>query len=128
MSRHSIYTVLIIPFVLVPACLAQPVVRILEPMAQTATSSATVSVKGVAAGGAAIVNIYWTDHQGHTGPAQWTAPGDGSSSPIAFSGEIPVRPGANRIALIAVDSRNQSGSAQLAVYSEAHGGPPVSEI
>jgi hypothetical protein len=61
------------------------------------------------------VNIYWTDHLGHSGAAQWNA---------AQS----VRPGVNRITIVAVDSRNQSGAAQLAVYSDASGGPAPSVI
>lgn len=112
-----------------PACLsAQPVVRILEPSAQSGTSAPTVTLKGVAAADAAIVNIYWTDHQGDTGPADWTPSATGQSVPLAFSATVPVRPGANRIAVVAVDNQNRSGSAQLSVYSEAPPPPVVSEI
>ena len=120
---------LIIAIISLPACLAaQPVVRILEPSTQSATSAATVTINGLAASGAAIVNIYWTDHQGHTGPAAWTPSPAAESSSLAFTATVPVRPGGNRIAVIAVDSRNQSGSAQLAVFSEAARGPAVNEI
>src|ERR1017187_10450172 len=129
MPRHSLNAVSIIAIISLPACLfAQPVVRVLEPTANSATATPTVSLKGVAAADSAIVNIYWTDHQGHTGPAEWTPSTAGQSAQIAFSAGVPVRPGANRITVIAVDSRNQSGSAQLSVYSEAPQGPPVSDI
>jgi uncharacterized repeat protein (TIGR01451 family) len=129
MLRHFLNHILITAAISLPACLsAQPVVRILEPSAQAATSAATVSVKGVAAADSAIINIYWTDHQGHTGPAEWTPSTAGPSASVAFSAAVPVRPGANRIAVVAVDSRNRSGSAQLSVYSQAPQGPPVSEI
>lgn len=129
MLRHSRYAVLIIALAALPASLlAQPVVRILEPSAHSATSAATISLKGVAAADAPIVNIYWTDHQGHTGPAQWTPSAAAQSTPMAFSAAVPARPGANRIAVVAVDSRNRSGSAQLSVYSEAPQRRPVSEI
>jgi len=99
-----------------------------EPSAHSATSGPTISIKGVVAAESPIANIYWTDHQGHTGPAGWTPSAAGQSAPIAFSAEVPVRPGANCITLIAVDSRNQSGSAQLSAYSEGTPGPSVSEI
>ncbi len=127
MSRHSISTA-ILPFVFLPACLsAQPVVRLLEPAAHSSTTSPTVSVSGVAAADSAVENIYWTDHLGHTGPVQWAA-STGTSAPVSFSATVPVRPGANRITIIAVDSRNQSGTAQLAVFSEAPPPPPVDAI
>ena len=129
MPRHSLNAVSVIAIISLPACLfARPVVRVLEPTANSATAAPTVALKGVAAADSAIVNIYWTDHQGHTGPAEWTASTAGQSAPIAFSAAVPVHPGANRITVIAVDSRNQSGSAQLSVYSEAALGPAVSEI
>ena len=125
MSRYCIYAVLIS----LPVCLhAQPVVRVLEPSAHSATSAPAVSVQGVAAADSGIANIYWTDHEGHTGAAQWTPPAAGQSAPVSFSASVPVRPGANRITLIAVDSRNQSASAQLSIYSEARQRAPVSEI
>jgi len=121
--------ILLIAALWLPACLsAQPVVRILEPSAQSGTSSATVSIKGVAAADSAIVNIYWTDHQGHTGPTKWTPSAAGSSASLAFSAEVPVRPGANRIAVVAVDSQNRSGSAQLSVFSQGSRGAAVTEI
>jgi uncharacterized repeat protein (TIGR01451 family) len=113
---------------------AQPVVRVLEPSARSATSAPTVALHGVAAADSEIVNIYWTDHLGHTGPAQWdpsTAGQSGTagqSASIAFSASVPVRPGANRITVMAVDSRNRSGAAQLSVYSEAPHGLSVSEV
>ncbi|MGC9947647.1 MAG: M12 family metallopeptidase [Bryobacteraceae bacterium] len=114
---------------ILPACLsAQPVVRILQPSAQSVTSGPSVALQGVVAGDSAIVNIYWTDHQGHTGPAQWTPATGGQPASLAFSADVPVRPGANRIAVIAVDSRNRSGSAQLAAYSEGARGPAVTEV
>jgi uncharacterized repeat protein (TIGR01451 family) len=129
MSRHFITHILITAAVALPSYLsAQPVVRILEPFAQSATSAPTIALKGVAAAQSAIVNIYWTDHQGHTGSAAWTASAAGQSAPIEFSAAVPVRPGANRITVIAVDSGNQSGAAQLSVYSEASQRPPVTEI
>ena len=115
--------------ILLPACLsAQPVVEILEPSAHSGTSAAAVMVKGVVSSSAAIVNIYWTDHQGHSGPAEWTASQSGQTSAIAFSANVPVVPGANRLALVAVDNQNRSGSVQLSVYSEAPQPPPVTEI
>ena len=105
MSRHFITHILITAAVALPSYLsAQPVVRILEPFAQSATSAPTIALKGVAAAQSAIVNIYWTDHQGHTGSAAWTASAAGQSAPIEFSAAVPVRPGANRITVIAVDS------------------------
>jgi len=102
--------------------------RVLAPSANSATSAAEVALRGVAAADSGIVNIYWTDHRGHTGPAEWTPSTAGPSAPIAFSASVSVRPGANRITVIAVDSRNQSGSAQLSVYSEAPHGPDVTEV
>jgi astacin len=121
--------VFIIAVMSLPAYLfAQPVVRVLEPSAHSATSAPTVSLKGVAAADSPIVNIYWTDHQGHTGPADWTPSTAGPSAPVAFSAAVPVRPGANRITVIVVDTGNRSGSAQLSVYSEGAPGPSVSEI
>ena len=100
-------------------------VRIVSPSAHSATASPAVVISGVAAASdGAIVNIYWTDHQGHTGLAEWSAAG----TSIPFTAKVPVRPGANRIALIAVDSRNRSGSAQLTVFSEAPQRPPVTSI
>jgi uncharacterized repeat protein (TIGR01451 family) len=129
MSRHSLNAVFIIAVTSLPACLsAQPVVRLLEPSTNSATSAPTVALKGVAAADSAIVNIYWTDHQGHTGPADWIPSTTGQSASIAFSASVPVRAGANRIAVIAVDSRNRSGSAQLSVYSQGPRGPSVSEV
>ena len=129
MSRHSLHAVFTIAVVSLPACLsAQPVVRLLQPSTHSATSAATVLLQGVAAADSAIVNIYWTDHQGHTGPADWTPSPAGQSTPIAFSASVPVRPGANRITMIAVDSRNRSGSAQLSVQGEGSHGPDVSEV
>lgn len=76
----------------------------------------------------AIVNIYWTDRLGHTGSAEWPPSTAGRSASVAFSASVPVHTGPNRITVIAVDSRNQSGSAQLSVYSEAPRGPTVSEV
>ncbi|MGA3042136.1 MAG: M12 family metallopeptidase, partial [Bryobacteraceae bacterium] len=102
--------------------------RVLAPSTNSSTSAATVALKGVAAADSAIVNIYWTDHRDHTGPVEWTPSANGVSAAIAFSANVPVRPGANRITVIAVDSRNRSGSAQLSVYSEAAHAPPVSEV
>jgi uncharacterized repeat protein (TIGR01451 family) len=129
MSRHSLHAVFTIAAVSLPACLsAQPVVRLLQPSAHSATSAPTVLLQGVAAADSTIVNIYWTDHRGHTGPADWTPSPAGQSGPIAFSASVPVRPGANRITAIAVDSRNRSGSAQLSVHGEGSHGPDVSEV
>jgi hypothetical protein len=91
------------------------VVRVVEPSANSATSAATAALKGVVAADSAIVNIYWTDHLGQTGRANWTAPATGLSGSIAFSASVPVPSGANHITAIAVDSRNRSGSAQLSV-------------
>ncbi|HXM39644.1 MAG TPA: M12 family metallopeptidase [Bryobacteraceae bacterium] len=119
---------MIIAAVCLPVCLsAQPVVRLLEPSSQSAVSAPTIALKGVAAADSPIVNIYWTDHRGHTGAAEWTPATSGQSS-VAFSASVPVHPGANRITTIAVDSRNRSGSAQLSVYSEAPRGPAVAEV
>jgi hypothetical protein len=75
-----------------------------------------------------IVNIYWTDHLGHSGAAQWNAAQSASSGSVSFTAEVPVQPAVNRITIMAVDSRNQSGAAQLAVYSDASGGPAPSVI
>jgi len=125
MSRHSLF---IVAAMSLPACLfAQPVVRVLNP--HSVTSNATALIEGVASGTSApIANIYWTDHQGHSGPAQWTASPAGTAAPAAFTAAVPVRPGANRIAIVAVDSRNRSGSAQLTVYSKAPRGASVSDV
>src|ERR1039458_7639099 len=49
MPRHSLNAVSIIAIVCLPACLfAQPVVRVLEPTANSATAAPTVALKGVA--------------------------------------------------------------------------------
>jgi len=129
MYRHLLVEAIIVAALSFPAFLsAQPVVRILEPSAQSGTSAPTVLLKGVAASDSAIVNIYWTDHLGHTGPAEWTPSAAGPSTSLAFSAEVSVRPGANRIAVVAVDNQNRSGSAQLSVYGEGGRGPGVSEI
>ena len=129
MSRHSLHAVFTIAVVSLPACLSgQPVVRLLQPSTHSATSAPTVLLQGVAVADATIVNIYWTDHHGHTGPADWTPSPAGQSTPIAFSASVPVRPGANRLTVIAVDSRNRSGSAQLSMHGEGSHGPEVSEV
>jgi uncharacterized repeat protein (TIGR01451 family) len=129
MSRHSINAAFITAIVSLPACLsAQPVVRVLAPSANSSTSAPAVALRGVAAADSPIVNIYWTDHLGHTGPAQWTPSAPGQSASIAFSASVPVRAGANRISVIAVDSRNRSGSAQWSVFSEAPRAPSVAEV
>ncbi len=130
----SALTGLVSRLVLSATCLAtwlfaQPVVHIVEPAGPTATASASVPVRGVVTGGsAAIVNVYWLDQQGHSGRVVWNAGGAGTSAQAGFTAEVPVRPGANRITMVAVDSRNQSGAAQLAVYGQAGGGPPVSGV
>ncbi len=129
MSRRFLHTSFIIAILALPACLsAQPVIRIVEPSTHSATSEATISIQGVATATSSLVNIYWIDHQGHSGPAQWTAPAAGSAAPVSFTASVPVRPGANRVALIAVDESNQSATAQLTVYNEAAGGPTVTAI
>ena len=129
MSLHSVNAVCIVALAALPACLAaQPVVRILQPSTNAATSAPAVALKGIAAADSAIVNIYWTDHLGHTGPVERTPSTNAPSAAIAFSASVPVRAGANRITVIAVDSRNRSGSAQLSVFSEAPPGPSVSDV
>ena len=75
-----------------------------------------------------MVNIYWRDHLGNTGPAVWALSENGHSGSIPFSANVPVRPGANRITIIAVDSRNRSSSAQVSVYNEAARVRQVSEV
>lgn len=118
---------LLFAYLLTTIATAQPVVRILEPAAHSSTAAATVTIKGVANGDAGIVNIYWIDHQGHSGAAVWSSAGAGSAS-TSFTAEVPVRPGANRVTVMAVDSRNRSATAQLSVFGEAPGGPTVSSV
>jgi len=105
---------------------AQPVIRILEPSARIVTTAATVSLTGVASTDSAIVNIYWTDHQGHQGPAQWTA--GAPTALVNWTAEVPVRPGPNHIAVIAVDQSNRATNAQFSVYRDVPPGPQVSGV
>jgi len=129
MCRHSPTTLFVIVALALPACLsAQPAIRVLDPPVHSVTSAATVSIRGVAGSVTPIANIYWTDHQGHNGPAQWTASATGTTAQVTFTAAVPVRPGANRIAIVAVDSSNHSASAQLSVFSEAPRGPTVNGI
>lgn len=126
---HSASTLLTIAALSLPTGLfAQPVVRVLDPATHSVTSASTISVKGVTSDSSPVVNIYWIDHQGHSGSAQWTAPSAGATAPVGFTADVPVRPGANRIAIVAVDTQNQSAAAQLTIYSEAAGGPTVSAV
>ncbi len=130
MSRRSLQAFFIIAILALPACLsAQPVIRITDPSTHSVTSAAAISIQGVAtANSSTLVNIYWIDHQGHSGLAQWTAPAAGTAAPVSFTASVPIRPGANRVVLVAVDDQNQSGTAQLSVYNEASGGPTVGAI
>jgi uncharacterized repeat protein (TIGR01451 family) len=125
MSRFRVSSLFAITAIL-PACLAgQPLVRVLNPSTHIVTATATVSLSGVASAGSAIVNVYWVDQQGNRGPAQWTA---GAGVLVNWTADVPVRPGSNRITVVAVDSGNQSGSVQFSVHSEAAPAPPVTAV
>ncbi len=112
--------------VILPTCFAgQPVMRVLNPSTQIVTSAASVSLRGVASADTAIVSVYWVDQQGNRSAAQWTA---GAGALVNWTADVPVRPGSNRITVVAVDSGNQSGSVQFSVHSEAPPAPPVNAV
>ena len=122
MSRYSATCFLALTVIL-PVCLsAQPVMRVLNPSTHIVTSAATVSLSGLASANSTIVNVYWVDQQGNRGAAQWTS---GAAALVNWTADVPVRPGSNRITVVAVDSGNQSASVQFSVHSDALPAPPV---
>jgi hypothetical protein len=125
MSRSPVSYFLALTVIL-PACLsAQPVMRVLNPSTHIVTTAASVSLSGVASANSGIVNVYWVDQQGNRGAAQWTA---SAAALVNWTADVPVRPGSNRITVVAVDSGNLSGSVQFSVHSEAPPAPPVTAV
>lgn len=127
MSR-SILSAGVALLVLLPASLsAQPSIRSLEPSSRVVTTAGSVTLHGAASGDSAIQNIYWLNEQGHRGPAQWVV-SSGQGGAVTWSADVPVHRGANRITVIAVDSRNRAVSTQFSVHRDAPPGPRVTEI
>src|SRR6202050_967855 len=125
MSRSSVSYFLALTVIL-PACLsAQPVMRVLNPSTHIVTTAASVSLSGVDSANSGNVNVYWVDQQGNRGAAQWTA---SAAALVNWTADVPVRPGSNRITVVAVDSGNLSGSVQFSVHSEAPPAPPVTAV
>lgn len=98
----------------------QPAIRILQPADRSTTEAASVEFTGIALTDSSIVNIYWLDHHGQRGTAQWSASG--------WRANVPLRPGPNRITVVAVDRENHAGAAQLAIRRDAAPGPQPSEV
>lgn len=120
-QRLSVGTILALAALCVPfSVFAQPVVRTLEASARMVTTAATVNLRGVVAGDTAIADVYWIDQRGNRGPAEWSA--------ANWSAEVPVSPGASHVTVVAVDSRNRTGSVQFSIYRDVPRGPEVSEI
>ena len=99
---------------------AGPAIRLNAPVAHT-TDAVFVAISGVAASASPLENIYWLDHLGATGPVQWTASG-------AWTAQIPLRPGPNRISIVAVDRDNNAVTLPLAIQRNAAAGSQPSEI
>jgi Astacin (Peptidase family M12A)/Divergent InlB B-repeat domain len=93
-----------------------PVVRLLHPGAPSLeTTSATISLEGIAIAERDVVTVVWMDQSGHRGVARRTAL---EGRPHAFrwtTGAIPVRSGPNQISISVVDEENQTGTVHVMV-------------
>src|SRR5688572_1749839 len=89
---------------------AQPVIRTTEEVARTTVSN-SIRVKGVASSDSPIVKVYWVDTLGRRG----TVEGIAAARVLNWAANVPLQPGANRIGIIAVDSRNRAATAPFFV-------------
>jgi Astacin (Peptidase family M12A)/Domain of unknown function DUF11 len=105
---------------LIPGALpAQPVLAF-GHSTRMVTTAGSAPLEGSLGGNAAIANVYWVNHKGARGVAQWTS--------AAWKAQVPVSPGANKVTVVAVDSRNRAASLQFSIYRDVPPGPQVSTI